>query len=92
MSFYRIATILILISACEENPFMASRQECEQLRERMIELRMQPIAEDQDQHRAALTASLGEMFISTCSETMTRKQALCGANASDLSVLEACNR
>lgn len=69
-----------------------SGRDCEQLRQHLVELRLQSVTLDRDSHRAVIEASLGETFISTCVETMPRKQVRCGRAAKDAAALAACTR
>ena len=67
-----------------------SRRDCEQLRDRMVEVRLESVTLDRDRHRAAITSSLGEDFLRTCVDTLPRRQVVCGRAAKDAAALAAC--
>ena len=69
---------------------VTSRGDCERLRDRMVEIRMESVTLDRDRHRAALASSLGADFVRTCVATLPRRQVICGRTAKDAAALAAC--
>src|SRR5688500_11197569 len=60
--------LLAAAAACDgaDEGTAASRRDCEQLRDHVVELRLTTVTADRDHHAAALRAALGESFVSTC--------------------------
>jgi len=50
----------------EPSPAPDPRKECERLREELVELQMQRVTTDHEQHRAAFRAALGDRFVDDC--------------------------
>lgn len=72
-----------------------ARANCEQLRERVVDLRMASVAADREQHRAAIRHALdlssdSPGFVARCVETMSAAQVACGIGARDAEALAAC--
>lgn len=79
----------------ESSGLQGSRRDCTKLRDHMVELRMDSVTVDREQHRAAVTASLGDGFVRRCVEQivdgqMSSKQLQCGLAATDSEALGAC--
>lgn len=70
----------------------ATARQCEQLREHLVELRLQGANIDVAAHRAAIKQSLGENFVDTCTAQMTRDQVRCALAASDAPDALECTR
>lgn len=56
----------------------------------MVDLRMETVTADHDQHRVAIRSSLAS-FVPTCIESATPEQVRCGLAAGDFRLLAACN-
>ena len=84
------AAIAPLTSCSSDDSDGVSRQDCARMRDHMIELRMQSVTADQDQHRAALRSALGETFISSCVELTSASQLRCSLAAAAPAALTAC--
>lgn len=70
----------------------AGRRDCERLRAHLVEIRLQAVSLDREEHRRALDASLGEDFVQTCVDTMPPREVACGRAARDAAALAACAR
>ena len=70
----------------------ATARQCEQLRDHLVELRLQDASIDGAKHRAAIRQSLGDGFIDTCTAQVTRDQIRCALAASDAPDALECTR
>lgn len=70
----------------------ATARQCEQLRDHLVELRLQGTNLDVAAHRAAIRQSLGDDFVGTCTAQMTRDQIRCALAASDAPDALECTR
>jgi len=77
-------------AACSSDANEVSRTECQRLRDHLIDLRMETVTADRDQHRAAFEAAMGEPFVRHCSTGLTAAQLRCSLDASDTDELTAC--
>lgn len=87
-----IAALVALLTACgaaSNDP--VSRQDCERLRDHVVELRMQSVTADRGQHRTALRATLDDTFISSCVESTTADHLKCVLAAKDSDSLVSCS-
>jgi hypothetical protein len=98
MRFIRLATsilitgVLVALLACSSGSESdaVSRQDCERLRAHLVELRMQSVTADHDQHRIAIRSSLDDSFISSCVENNAASALQCAMAAKDSDALLAC--
>lgn len=91
MHFSRILPILLAaLVACASNSDEVTRTECERLREHLIDLRMDSISEDREQHRASLARVTGEAFVTSCVEKTSAVSLRCALAASDPHDLTKC--
>lgn len=86
------ALAALATAACGTDSDRVSRRDCERLRDHVIELRMSSVTADHDQHRAALRASLGDGYVSSCVEQRTGDGLRCALAARDDHALAACDR
>ena len=70
----------------------AGRGDCERLRDRLVEIRLQGVSLDREVQRRAIAASLGEGFMHACVDTMSAREVACGRDARDAAALAACTR
>ena len=92
----------MLLSACSsasDDP----RRRCAQLRDHLIDLRLQGLAtpssdgqrsqaaRDIESHRAALKRALGDSFVEACQAKMTPAQVTCALGAHDTAAASACS-
>lgn len=90
--FARVATLFAIAAlvACGGEAEEVTRRDCERLREHLIDMRMESVTADRDQHRAALEAVIGPSFIDGCREQISSVQLRCSLAAADTSALAAC--
>ena len=83
---------LLALTSCssESDSDAVSRRDCERMRDHLVELRMQSVTADQDQHRIAIRSALDESFVSACVENTTESQLHCALTAKDTDALAAC--
>jgi hypothetical protein len=81
---------LAVITACDSDSDAVSRQDCERLRDHLIDVRMQSVTADQDQHRIALRSALDDSFITSCVESTDRSYLHCALAATSSDALLAC--
>lgn len=96
MRFAQVFTLVIVsaslsLTACSSDSEPISRKDCERLREHLIDVRMQSVTADQDQHRIALRSSLDDSFITSCVETNSAAYLQCALAAVDSDALLACS-
>ena len=89
----RVAVILWGLASCgsrdEAGP---SRARCEQLRDRIVELRLADVPpNDVAMHRQALVGALGERFVEDCQQ-LTAAEATCAFAAKDSASIAACSK
>lgn len=83
----------LLASGCsEEHGSAGSRERCEDLRDRLVDLRMASVTTDREAHRASLRASLDEggAFVRRCVDELSSDQVTCGLAATDPAALGRC--
>lgn len=91
-SVFRLSLFITLTSllACSSDEHDGvSRTDCEKLRDHVVDLRMETVTADHDQHRAALRSSLGD-FVTTCTDSTSPEQLRCSLAAADFASLAAC--
>jgi hypothetical protein len=98
MHLIRVANALLLLAlsasliACgADSSDAVTTNDCEHLREHLVEVRMQTVTADHAQHRMALRASLDEAFISSCVEATSTEQMKCALSAKSGDELAACS-
>ncbi len=79
-----------LLTGCASDSGRVSPTDCARLRDHLVDLRMQSVTADHDQHRAALRAALGASFLTSCVELTTEVQLRCALRARDAEALGAC--
>ncbi len=86
------ALVIAALAACggEEAATTASRRSCEQLRDHSVELRLQSVTADRDQHKAALTERLAASFVDECLATASPAGVRCRLAAGTTDALAAC--
>lgn len=91
-SFVRVisAVLVAAFAACSSDSDDVSRRDCERLRDHLIEVRLEAVTADREQHRAALEAAVGSSFIDGCLEQMSPGHLRCSLAASDSSALAEC--
>lgn len=91
-----LVSIASIASACAggttDSENVASVRDCEQLRRRLVSMRLSTVTADADQHAAAIEASFGDDFVRSCVANMSRAQVRCGSGAKDAVALAACAR
>lgn len=91
----RTIVIAMLVAGCgsavsESDP--ADRELCKRLRDRVVDLRFADATGiDTAPHRDAMSRSLGEPFITTCTTTMTVGEARCAIAAPNVDAAAACS-
>lgn len=76
---------VLVCAACSSSEDAVDRRKCTQLRDHLIDLRLEgPPVEGVDlaQHRAAMKQALGDDFISRCQQTMSIEQLRCAMKLS----------
>lgn len=84
-----------VLSGCgaEEDDVAARAQQCEQLRDHLVDLRLsasRSVGKDREEHREALKAALGDEFVDTCAKSISAGQAACVLGAQDSQVAGEC--
>jgi hypothetical protein len=87
---FAIAFALSALIGCSSDPDGVSRKDCQRLRDHLIDIRMQSVTADAEQHRAALEAIAGESFITTCVDQTTEEQLHCALASRDGDALTHC--
>lgn len=100
-TFFRrnvIATVLLLgslglggVTACSSGsaPDEVTTRDCEKLLDHVVNLRMQDVTADQEQHRAAIRGAL-DGFVPSCVESTSVERLRCSLKAKDAAALAAC--
>jgi hypothetical protein len=70
----------------------ATNRQCEQLRDHVVELRLDGVTVDAEKHRATLRRAIGDDFIEKCTADLTRDQIRCGLGATDSKTALECTR
>lgn len=88
---YSFAMLAVaLTAACgSDAPERVGHAECERLRSHLVELRMETVTADHEQHRTAIHTSL-DPFVTTCPDSITSEQLRCSLSAGDFRALAAC--
>jgi predicted choloylglycine hydrolase len=93
-----VASILVGLGGCsdgaEDDEALARTQQCERLRDHLVELRLASatnLGNDREQHRAALTQAVGAQLLETCTKTTTKAQLDCALAARDAQAATDCN-
>jgi hypothetical protein len=97
-SSVRIAAsfLLVTLAACsadETSEEERTASPCEQLRDHLVELRLEGATGTPDelaQHRAAMTRALGDDFVVSCEDSLDATQIACSTSATDLAAVSAC--
>jgi hypothetical protein len=88
-----LVIVLSVIVGCdggEEEEGISTRR-CEQVRDRLVDLRLADAAGvDRAAHRAAMTAALGTDFVTSCTHTLSSAQIRCVLDARDRGAADAC--
>lgn len=83
--------VVLMAAACSSDPSEPNpRRECERIRDHIIELRLQGVTADRDQHRAAFESAFGESFLVRCVEEASPARRRCVLDAKDPQALAAC--
>lgn len=67
------------------------REQCLRLRDHLVDVQLQSVTADRDQHQAALRAALDVAFVADCVERMDDEARACRLAASDAASLVACD-
>lgn len=88
-----VTCAIAILTSCfsESEPDVVGRQECERLRDHLVELRMNGVSADHEQHRNALRSALGDSFVIACVERTTPSHVRCALAATDSDTLLACS-
>jgi hypothetical protein len=84
-----------VLSSCggEEDEVEARAQQCEQVRDRLVDLRLsasQSSGKDYEQHRETMKQALGDGFLDACSKRISAGQAACVLEAKDSHAAAEC--
>jgi hypothetical protein len=85
-----------LLASCgggKEDEARARTQQCKQLRDHLVELRLASatnLGNDLAQHRAALTQALGPQFLDACATRTSKDQIACALAAKDSQAAADC--
>ena len=90
ISFALGASAASLVS-CSSESDAVNRKECEQLRDHIVELRMQSVTADREEHRKAIRSAFGEDFIESCIESTPSNEIQCALASNDGDSLRACS-
>ncbi len=90
--------ILLVCALCscgggEEDEAKSRSQQCEQLRDHLVDLRLEIAkgsANELEQHRAAMKQVMGDQFIEACTTNTTDAQAACVLGAKDSQAAGEC--
>ena len=89
-----LTALLVGCTSHAEDDRESLRQQCAQLSEHLIDLRLASVdgaaAVDVAQHRQALRAAVGDTFAASCEHAMNSQQIKCGLAAKDASAANAC--
>ena len=91
-----IAAILGLALGCTasaDDPSVEARQRCTDLRDHVVDLRLNDVGDpgvDLAAHRAAMQQALGDHFIDGCMNDLSEAQKTCVTSATDSQALAAC--
>lgn len=89
----KLVLALTILSACSDEDLSSSsptREDCEALRDRMVDLRLESVTADRAQHEANLKEALGSSFVDRCVGKMARTEVRCGLDAANGEALLAC--
>jgi hypothetical protein len=90
----RLALALgVLVAGCGSGSSGAgdARKQCAQLEERLVDIQMQNVTADREQHRAAYRAALDDRFAAHCLDEMSADERDCVLAANDAAALVACH-
>jgi hypothetical protein len=87
--------VACVLSSCgaEEDEMEARTQQCEQVRDHLVDLRLaisHNLGKDLEQHRAAMKQAIGDQFIASCTKTLSAGQASCVLDAKDSQAAAEC--
>jgi hypothetical protein len=86
---FAAVTMFTFLAACGGANDEPEPSRCERLRERMLDVSLNDVVAEREQHRAALSAATSD-FVATCAERLTEQQISCGLAADTLTALAAC--
>jgi hypothetical protein len=88
----RLVSLLLVASCAASGDSRASRQQCEQLRDHLIDVKLAAATGvDKAGHREAMRSALGADYVARCAEAVTDGELECALKASDDDALQACN-
>lgn len=67
------------------------REQCVRLRDHLVDVQLQSVTADREQHQAALRAALDVAFVADCVERMDDDARACRLAAHDAAALVACD-
>jgi hypothetical protein len=85
-----------VLSSCgggEEDEIEARAQQCEQVRDRLVDLRLSAshtLGKDYEQHRETMKQALGDGFLDSCARSISGGQATCVLEAKDSQAAAEC--
>lgn len=89
--------IACVVAACggetEEDDIVERQTPCMQLRDHTVELRMRTASgtpREMDDLRAGFRRALGQDFLQSCEQNLSRQQIECSLQAADLNGMSAC--
>ena len=82
-------TAFVFVTACGGGNDEPDPSPCERLRERVLDVSLNDVVAERDQHRAALSAATSD-FVATCTQTLSEQQINCALAADTLAALAAC--
>ena len=83
----------LFVAACSSGRTSGpSTEDCEELRDHMVDVRLGANAPDVDQHRVAMAGALGTDFIDRCVSDRSEAYVSCALGASSSNELSACSR
>ena len=94
----RSALLCVLVLAACSHERRVTRQRCEQLRDHLVDLRLQQVGPnrpghppiDLTAHRRALQRALGEGFLTRCQQQIALAKLDCEFDAKDATTANAC--
>jgi hypothetical protein len=90
-SLYLLSVLALGCGAGDDEVPTATR--CEEVRSHLVDLQLADVAApevDREAHRAAMTAALGEQFLTSCADSFRASQIDCVLGAADPRSATAC--